>query len=618
MLDNHVIDNEEARLNALRDLRLLDTPPSDSFDRITRLASRLLSAPVSTISLTDADRQWFKSRVGVDLVQIPRAQAPCHYAIRSDEIFQVPDLLADPRFSTSPLAAAGIRFYAGAPLITRSGYGLGTLCVVDDKPRCLAEDEQRVLRDLAGMVMTQIEAQNAIGRVDAVSGYPNQHQMFEDIEDLARRCPGERCVGLMLELVAPGQVSHGSRVLGAAYGEELIRSSAATIRRALGNASRLYQVGAMRSVVLLDDSSARSWSAVAADILGRLNTPISCAGIPITPDPAIGVCVFRAGEVKPRDVLRRLFNAADDARICGQPVAAYSEARDHAHARSFMLLNDIRRALAREDELALVYQPRVDLASGRCVGVEALLRWRHPTLGSIAPGEFIPLVEQTALAHPVTDWVLDAAIGQIARWRGRRQMPGGALPRVSINASALNLEETDFAARVSDILTHHRIEAEAIELEFTESALARDGERVREQLGALRRLGVEVAIDDFGTGYSSLSYLQQLPASVLKIDRCFIKALDVHERDQKLVRAMITMAHDLGYRVVAEGIEGREAYEMLAAWRCDEAQGFHISQPLPPTALQDWLSAATRLTERSPDTDREATVVSRHSAARAN
>src|SRR5262249_4552707 len=156
-MKREIIENEEARLNALRNLQLLDTAPSESFDRITRMASRLLGAPVSTISLTDRDRQWFKSRVGVDLAEIPRAEAPCNYAIHSDEVSVVPNPRQHTRSNPTLWARAGIRFYAGAPLITRSGYGLGTLCVIDDKPRAMSEDEQRVLADLAAMVMAQIE-----------------------------------------------------------------------------------------------------------------------------------------------------------------------------------------------------------------------------------------------------------------------------------------------------------------------------------------------------------------------------------------------------------------------------------------------------------------------------
>lgn len=580
-----IVENEEARLNALRNLGLLDTPPSESFDRITRLASRLIGAPVSTISLTDRDRQWFKSKVGVDLAEIPREKAPCSYAIHADQLFVVPDMLEDERFASSPLAQAGIRFYAGAPLITRSGYGLGTLCVVDVKPRTVDEDERRVLRDLAGMVMTQIEVQNTIGRIDPTSGHPNEHQLFEDLEDLARHHPGEPCVGLLIELVPLRQVSHGMRVLGAGYVEELVRSSTQTIRQALGGRTRLYHVGTTRCLALLEGADCDGWREVARDFDARLREPILCAGIPVTPDPAIGSYEFVVGDARPRDVLRRLFNAADDAREAGRGCASYDEIRDRAHARSFRLLSDLRHALARPDELALVYQPRVDLLSGRCVGAETLLRWQHPTLGNVPPGEFIPIAEETALVRPITDWVLEAAIQQIARWR--RSQP---VPRISINASALNLDEADFADRLMRMLERHRLTADAIELEFTESALARDGTRVLEQLDELRRNGVEIAIDDFGTGYSSLSYLQRLPASVVKIDRSFVQPLATSLRDQRLVRAMIGMSHDLGYRVVAEGIETQDTLELLASWRCDEAQGYHISRPLPPSCLEAWLS----------------------------
>jgi EAL domain-containing protein (putative c-di-GMP-specific phosphodiesterase class I) len=581
-----VVQNEEARQNALRDLGLLDTPPSESFDRITRMASRLLGAPVSTISLTDRDRQWFKSRVGVDLEEIPRAQAPCNYAITSDEVFVVPDMLVDDRFAGSLLAQAGIRFYAGAPLITRSGYGLGTLCVVDDKPRQIDQEQQQLLRDLAGMVMAQIELQNSIGRIDATSGYANQHQLFEDLEDLARQHPGALRVALLVEVVSPQQLNHGLRVLGAAYVEELIRGAAAAIRRSVCSAARLYHVGTSRCVVLLDEGGSRGWHEIAENVAAVLRRPVVCAGIPVTPAPVVGVYEFMADQVAPRDVLRRLFSAADDAREASVPVAAYNELRDRANARSFSLLNDVRDALEGKGAFTLVYQPRISAVTGSCVGVEALLRWNHPKLGNVPPSEFIPLVEVTAFAKPMTEWVLDTALAQLAAWR--RAFPELT---VSVNASATNLTEPDFASRVGEVLARHGLEADALELEFTESALASDGSDVAVQLDALARMGVRMAIDDFGTGYSSLSYLQKLPASVLKIDRSFVQPLPASDRDAKLVRAMIAMAHDLGYRVVAEGVESAAVAELLAGWHCDEMQGFHIARPLPAAEFERWVAA---------------------------
>lgn len=572
-MKREIIENEEARLNALRNLRLLDTPPSESFDRITRMASRLLGAPVSTISLTDRDRQWFKSRFGVDLAEIPRAEAPCNYAIHSDEVFVVSDLLQDGRFKESLLARAGIRFYAGAPLITRSGYGLGTLCVIDDKPRQMNEDEQRVLIDLAAMVMTQIELQNTIGRIDPTSGLSNEHQLFEDLEDLAKRSPGERKVGLLVEPVSPRQISHGMRALGATYAEELIRNSTEIIRKAIGERSRVYHVGLTRCVVVLDDPADRSWDVVANDLHLSLHDSIPCSGIPVSADPVVGAYAFQTDAVGPRDVLRRLFNAADDARTSGRVIASYNEIRDRAHTRSFRLLSDMREALER---------PGV---SGRYAGAEALLRWKHPSLGEVLPAEFIPAVEETAFIRPLTEWVLNEAVGQVAQWQRFRDVG-----KISINASARNLDELDFAERVAATLQKHGVPARSIQLEFTENAVLGDNPRVLEQLRALKRLGVSIAIDDFGTGYSALSYLQQFPANVLKIDRTFIKDLRTSEHDQKLVRALIHMAHDLGYRVVAEGIEDRAAYDLLAQWKCDEAQGFFVAEPMTVHAMETWLA----------------------------
>jgi EAL domain-containing protein (putative c-di-GMP-specific phosphodiesterase class I) len=580
-----IIQNEEARQNALRHLRLVDTAPSEAFDRITRMAGRLMGAPVSTISLTDSDRQWFKSKVGADLVQIPRSEAPCHYAIQKDEVFVVPDLALDDRFKDTQLGRAGIRFYAGAPLVTRSGYGLGTLCVLDDKPRAITEDEKRLLIDLAAMVMTQIENQNAIGLIEPSSGHPNQYQLFEDLEDIRLNDPDGQQNGMLIELVSPQQGGHGLRVLGSAYGEDLIRHAAAVVRRQIGDDARLYHVSPTRCVVMLGQEWSDRLDRLADDLNEDLRHTVCCAGIPVTANPVIGLYRFQMGGVTPRDVLRRLFSAAADARRSGAPTAIYNETDDHAYARSFTLLSDLLHAPERPGELDLLFQPVVDFATGRCSGAEALLRWRHPTLGTVMPGEFIPLAEETALIRPLTDWVLNTAIAQIAAWRS-----AGLITRLSINASAKNLEEGDFAERIAEMLAKHDVDPLAIQLEFIESALVSDGVRATGQLTALRDLGVSIVIDDFGTGYSSLSYLQQIPADALKIDQSFVRALATSDHDRKLVRGIILMAHDLGYRVVAEGVGDQQTYDLLAAWGCDEAQGFHISQPLPAKTIAEWFA----------------------------
>jgi EAL domain-containing protein (putative c-di-GMP-specific phosphodiesterase class I)/GGDEF domain-containing protein len=570
-----LLDNEHARLNALRDLNLLDTPPSESFDRLTRLASELLKAPVSTISLTDSDRQWFKSTVGVDLAEIPRHQAPCHYAIQGDAVFVVPDLLEDQRFASSPLAAAGIRFYAGAPLFTRAGYGLGTLCVIDTKPRVLQRNEAQVLKDLAGMVMCQVELQNMIGRVDAGSGLANQYQLFEDLGGIAVRTPEQPIALIAIDVLSPAQANQIVRSLGTSHVEAIVKAAMTLLRSKLGRDERFYHVGQMRCVVMADAGLLET-HALAEQLIAALADPITIAGIPITLEPAVGLYDFIANESLPTDSLRRAINALDDARQTGMKPARYDKLSDQRAARRFALVNDFATALTVQDQLSLVYQPRVDLASGRWVGAEALLRWNHPTLGVIPPTEFVPLVERTALARAMTEWVAKRAIVQVREWEA-----DGHDLNVSINASALNLQETDFASRFLGWIEHTRVSPKRVELEFTEGAFAADTNRVVAQLQQLCDGGISVAIDNFGTGYSNLSYLQQLPATVLKIDQSFVRRLDSSEKDRLLVRTLIDMASSLGYRIVAEGIETETVYRMLADWGCDEGQGYWMARPGP-------------------------------------
>lgn len=579
-----LISREAARLTALRDLDLLDTPECESFDRITRMASRLFATPVSAISLTDQNRQWFKSHVGTQGREIPRDGAPCAEVTRSRAVLVVPDLLEDPRFATSLLAQAGTRFYAGAPLWTRDGFVLGAMCVLDQKPRAVAPEELASLQDFAAMVMAQIELQHDFGRIDPLSGLPNRNQLSEDLLDLARQHSGEVRVAVLVEVESQTQIDETVNVLGTKYIDDLVRYSSRAIKDVCGRKSAIYHTGATAFVVLVNETAGESWRGVVTSLSGALAGPVLCDGVPVSLNPAFGVSPFELCEAAPYDILRTAMSAAHDARELQLNHAVYSPASDEANRRRFTLLTDIRQALNQPDQLTLSYQPRVDLRTGLCVSAEALLRWKSPTLGDVSPGEFIPLIEQTALARPLTQWVLHAALSQVSLWRKQ-----GIDVRISINISARNLEEEDFAETVDRALKAHAVPSRAIELEFTESALIRNRSLVIGQLEQIRSQGVELAIDDFGTGYSTFSYLHKLPASTLKIDQSFIRTLAESPKDQSLVRSMIAMAHDIGFRVVAEGVETAEIYRFLAASACDEVQGYFISRPLPVAKFEHWL-----------------------------
>ena len=582
------MQNEEDRLRALRDLGLLDTPPSEAFDRITRMASQLFDLPISAVSLTDKDRQWFKSRVGVEHWQLGREKAPCAEVATSRELVVLPDLLDNEYYRDSELAQAGIRFYAGAPLVTRDGFGLGSMCVLGPQPRTATPEELNALQDLAAMVMAQIELQHAFGRIDPVSELPNRNQFIEDLGDLARDHPHEARVAVLVDLVDSQQLAQGRRVLGPSYVDDLVKFAKAAIRPLCAD-TILYHVGATDLAFLLREGDEEMLGEISADIQLSLADFVESNGIPLGIHAAIGIAPFRLGETAPRDVLRTAYGAALDAREAERKIEMHSPAKDLAHQRRFGLLAALPAALAAPDQLSLVYQPRIDIPSGACGIAEALLRWTHPTLGEISPGEFIPLVEQTAFARQVTDWVLDAALSQAVAWKER-----GLEMRLSVNVFASNLEEEDFVTRLSEALGRHQIKPQMLELEFTEGALIRRRVRVLQHLQAIRALGVASAIDDFGTGYSSFSYLQKIPAQIIKIDRSFMAAIDSEDRDRTLVKAMIAMAHQLDYRVVAEGVETQEVYDFLAAAGCDEAQGYLIARPLPAESFRKWMAAKGR------------------------
>ncbi len=576
---------ERERLFALKQLNLLDTPPSESFDRITRMASQLFNLPIAAVSLTDQDRQWFKSRVGVAHTEIPRFKACCGEVADRSGLLVISDLLASPHYRDSPLAQSGIRFYAGAPLTTRDGYTLGAMCVLGSEPRDITDQERAGLQDLAAMVMAQIEMQHAYGRRDPLTGLANRSQFVEDLEDMARDRPGSRLFAFFTDLVGLAQVASIQRAMGPAFLDRLARRATTHLQRCLPAGVTLYCVSAGQYVHVLeaaDEQQAVSLATAMCDELAAL-TPDDSASMMMR--PAIGVAPFRLGERQPEDILRIAHSACQDARLQACGVGLYSRELDACHQRRFLLLGDFRAAVSQNGQLRLDYQPRVDMISGACVGAEALIRWEHPTLGNVSPAEFIPLVEQTHLARPLTAWVIATAMQQAARWQ--RQ---GLKLRVSMNITALNLEEPDFAETVLAALDHHRLPPSAVELELTESALISNSAAASGQLERLQSAGISVAIDDFGTGYSSLAYLHKICAQVVKIDRSFITGIDQRTRSQTLVRSMIGMAHALGYSVVAEGVEETAVYDLLRDYGCDEVQGYLVSRPMRAEQFEHWMA----------------------------
>jgi len=259
----------------------------------------------------------------------------------------------------------------------------------------------------------------------------------------------------------------------------------------------------------------------------------------------------------------------------------YASDRDEHTSARLALAGELRHALD-ERELTPWFQPVLELASGRIVGAEALVRWQHPVRGLILPDAFIPVVEQTNLLRPMTLLVLERAIERCATWRAT-----GLDLTVAVNLSARNLEDEALPGDVARMLAAAGLPGSAITLEITESAMMADPVQAQETLGRLRALGVRIAVDDFGTGHAALAYLKRLPVTELKIDRTFVTGLDVNDDDRAIVRSTIELAHDLGLRCVAEGVETSWTWRWLAAHHCDLAQGWLMGMAVPADEFED-------------------------------
>ena len=263
--------------------------------------------------------------------------------------------------------------------------------------------------------------------------------------------------------------------------------------------------------------------------------------------------------------------------------AVYSAEQDQGSAQRLLLMGELRSAII-EDQLFLLYQPKIDLRTGQTIGVEALARWQHPRLGVMPPDQFIPLAERTGLIMPLTLWVLHKALRQCHAWHET-----GLKIRVAVNLSRQNLHAPELPDQIVGILKSCEVSPAHLDLEITESAIMADPARATEILARMKGLGLRFSLDDFGTGHSSLADLKKLPVNELKIDKSFIMNMMSDKRDVAIARLIIDLGHNLGLGVVAEGVENQETLNALAGLGCDMAQGYHISRPIPAEALTAWL-----------------------------
>lgn len=580
---------EQQRLAVLESFCIMDTHPDVLCDMVTALAAQLFGTEIALVSLVAENRQWFKSRRGLEAAGTPRSQSFCSHVIAQEGVMVVPDATRDARFADNPLVTGepGIRFYAGAALCSSDGVKLGTLCVIGKSPRAdLSAQEVATLEHLAAIVMARLENLRVSSYVDSLTSLPNRNRLLADLHSLRRAAGDNYDLVQRLTAVAVDVCEHVYLVdmikaLGWDYVEGFLIQAKERLRAALGDVA-LYRIGTTTFAYLERRGSLHDQTRQLQQAFGRT---VEYQGIPHHLEISVGIVPLSQCD-DDDELVPSLLTATDAARDVGTLQCHYEQPLGRQQRHSFELLSAIPGALAAADELWLEFQPKIKLASGQCAGVEALLRWRHPIHGVISPAQFIPLAEKTALIRQVTLWVLQRGIEQAAAWA--RQ--GRAIP-VAINVSARDFDNDDMLHILSEQLHRHRVPAGLIEIEFTESAMSRNPGNLYGKIQDIKRLGVKVAIDDFGAGFSNLSYLKNIPADYLKIDQSFIRSMESNHSDQQIVPSMINLGQKLGFAVVAEGVETEKCRRILQHLGCEYGQGYGIARPMQAADTWDWIAA---------------------------
>jgi diguanylate cyclase (GGDEF)-like protein len=463
----------------------------------------------------------------------------------------------------------------------------GALCALGEQSRAFGPEELRFLGAAASMVSAALHRLDSEARLaylaqfDPLTGLPNRALLsdrFTQMIVLARR----RGAPLGVLFIDLDDFKLVNDTQGHAAGDELLKETARRLLASVRQGDTVARISGDEFAVILGDMARPDDAAlVAQKIIDKLGEAFAIRNQQVFITASIGIATFPGDGDNAETLLGAADAAMYRAKQAGRNAFQFFTADINQRTRARAQLGvELRHALER-NEFSLAYQPKIDLASGQPSGAEALLRWNHPERGSVAPVEFIPVLEETGLIVQVGEWVLERACHDLKAWQasGRRVMP------VAVNLSARQFRQQDLDTRIRAIVDAAGIAPSLIELEITESQLMHDPEHATRVLRALGKAGLRVAIDDFGTGYSSLAYLTRFPLASLKIDRSFVAHVLSDEADATIVRTIVDMAHTLGFTVVAEGVESGGQADFLRALGCEQAQGFLFARPMPAAAF---------------------------------
>ena len=437
------------------------------------------------------------------------------------------------------------------------------------------------------MQARQIEAERTIEQMafrDPLTGLPNRAAMRLTLTSAIARAVNAHDAFAVLSIHA-GHFDEISDTLGRRAGDRLLIEVAQRVGDVAANrGERLARIGEDELLLLLPHADADAACAIARRAVLALYGPMNFEGAQLDARCAIGIALSPAHGDDPDELMRRAKVAMYRAGAGGY--ALYSGLHDDERRQRLALIGDLRRAIE-ADELLLYCQPKVEIATRRLCGAEALMRWKHPVQGMVSPSLFVGLAEHAGFITPLTQWVLEAAFRERHRWHERTfEQP------LAVNVSARDLHDPRFVERVRALMSTWGTAPGWMQFELTESALMEEPETVIDTLGRLRDLGIESMVDDYGTGYSSLRYLQQMPVSSIKIDQSFVRRMQSDADSAAIVRSTIELCHTLSLRAIAEGVEDEAAWRALADEGCDAAQGYYVGRPLPVGEFQTWASTS--------------------------
>jgi diguanylate cyclase (GGDEF)-like protein/PAS domain S-box-containing protein len=493
----------------------------------------------------------------------------------------------------------GFRSVAAFPLI-ESGVAVGVFCLFAHQAGFFDSEEVKLLTELADNLSFALDHIGKSQRLDylayhdELTGLPNR-ELLLDLANQRLTASRRDGTGLAALLIDVGRFRQINETLGRRGGDELLVQVSRRLLRIAGSDGTLARFDSNSFALLVAgiENEAAVNALVEEEILGALKDSFLIGGTELRISVRIGAALFPTDGGEPEILIANAEAALRKTKASGQPYLSYKPFMNAHVAEQMSLETRLRRAVEAR-EFVLHYQPKVDLKLGTVVGLEALIRWQEPGGKLVPPGHFIPVLEETGLIGEVGRWVLERAALQYHDWSKAGLSP----PRIAVNVSALQLAGREFVSKLERVLQCYPAGESGIDLEITESVFVDDLEGSIEKLAIARAKGLGVAIDDFGTGYSSLSYLGRLPIDALKIDRSFVTGMADDPQSTSIVTTIISLAHSLDLKVIAEGVETEGQAQLLRLLKCDQAQGYLISRPVPPEEAAKLLSVRFDVGER--------------------